>query len=431
MSDIALKAENLGKKYIIGHQTENGRYTALRDVMVHNVRKVWTKTMDLVQGKPIILGDETEEIWALKDVNFEIQQGEAFGVIGRNGAGKSTLLKVLSRITEPSSGRATIKGRVASLLEVGTGFHPELTGRENIYLNGAILGMKRAEITQKFDEIVVFAGVEKFIDTPVKRYSSGMYVRLAFSVAAHLETEVLFVDEVLAVGDAGFQMQCLNKMAEVAGSGKTIMFVSHNMEAITKLCGRCLLIDEGMVSRIGTPRECIDQYLSVERSRKVDQGTVSLLDHPGRRKVHNGPIQLTGLTILEEKSQLHWTGHCGQSMLIIFAFDMKDNTSSQKAVFDITFSNMYGHRITTCRSQDGLAGPFLLTKSGQVICRIPKLPLVPGLYRVSVGCAVETGPSDGIYDAAVLEVTGTDFYSSGTIPRSAHGEVLFEHEWNM
>ena len=204
MSDVVIKAESLGKKYLIGHRTESGRYVALRDVLAHNARALWRRTADLVQGKPLVAGDSLEEVWALQDLSFEIRRGETVGIIGRNGAGKSTLLKVLSRITEPSAGRVTIRGRVASLLEVGTGFHPELTGRENIYLNGAIMGMARAEIRRKFDEIVAFAEVEKFLDSPVKRYSSGMYVRLAFAVAAHLEPEILVVDEVLAVGDASF-----------------------------------------------------------------------------------------------------------------------------------------------------------------------------------------------------------------------------------
>jgi len=228
MNDIVIQAETLGKKYIIGHQAENGRYTALRDVLMQNARTLWNKTKDLATGKPIIQGDTLEELWALKDVSFEIKRGEAVGIIGRNGAVKSTLLKVLSRITEPSSGRVTIKGRVASLLEVGTGFHPELTGRENIYLNGTILGMTRVEIKRKFDEIVAFAEVEKYLDTPVKRYSSGMYVRLAFAVAAHLEPEILVVDEVLAVGDTQFQKKCLGKMGDVATEGRTVLFVSHN-----------------------------------------------------------------------------------------------------------------------------------------------------------------------------------------------------------
>ncbi|MDO9085188.1 MAG: ABC transporter ATP-binding protein [Anaerolineaceae bacterium] len=262
MPDIVIKAENLGKKYTIGHQSGNGRYLALRDVLMQNARGIWHKTRNLVQGKAIIQGDSMEEFWALNDVSFEIQRGEAVGIIGRNGAGKSTLLKILSRITEPSTGRVTIKGRVASLLEVGTGFHPELTGRENIYLNGAILGMARTEITRKFDEIVAFAEVEKFLDTPVKRYSSGMYVRLAFAVAAHMEPEILVVDEVLAVGDAQFQKKCLGKMGDVAQMGRTVLFVSHNMAAISNLCSRGFFLDKGNLKFDNDVNSVIGSYLN-------------------------------------------------------------------------------------------------------------------------------------------------------------------------
>jgi len=216
----------------------------------------------MARGRAMVLGDTVEEFWALKDVSFEVKRGEVLGVIGRNGAGKSTLLKILSRITEPTRGRVTLRGRVASLLEVGTGFHPELTGRENIFLNGAILGMTRAEIKQKFDEIVAFAEVEKFLDTPVKHYSSGMYVRLAFAVAAHLEPEVLIVDEVLAVGDAEFQRKCLGKMEEVSRrGGRTVLFVSHNMGVVTSLCPRVIWLDHGSAERDGSARAVIDDYL--------------------------------------------------------------------------------------------------------------------------------------------------------------------------
>lgn len=261
MSDIVIKAENLGKKYVIGHQAENGRYSALRDVLMQNARTLWNKTKDLAKGKPIIQGDMMEEVWALKDVNFEIRRGDAVGIIGRNGAGKSTLLKILSRITEPSIGVVTIKGRVSSLLEVGTGFHPELTGRENIYLNGAILGMTRKEIKHKFDEIVAFAEIETFLDTPVKRYSSGMYVRLAFAVAAHLEPEILVVDEVLAVGDIRFQRKCIEKMSEIGEGGRTVLFVSHSMPAITRLCQRTILLDKGQVLQDGSSHQVVAAYL--------------------------------------------------------------------------------------------------------------------------------------------------------------------------
>jgi lipopolysaccharide transport system ATP-binding protein len=249
--DVVIRVEGLGKKYLVGQQAERERYTALRDVVARGAKGLWRKAANMARGRALVAGDTVEEFWALKDVSFEVKRGEVLGIIGRNGAGKSTLLKILSRITEPSEGRVTIKGRVASLLEVGTGFHPELTGRENIYLNGAILGMTRAEIRKKFDEIVAFAEVEKFLDTPVKRYSSGMYVRLAFAVAAHLEPEILVVDEVLAVGDAEFQKKCLGKMDEVAGSGRTVLFVSHNMPAISRLSTSVLALGIGKIDYFG------------------------------------------------------------------------------------------------------------------------------------------------------------------------------------
>ncbi|MFM5898415.1 MAG: polysaccharide ABC transporter ATP-binding protein [Dolichospermum sp.] len=256
MSDTVIRVENLGKKYIIGHQQQE-RYTALRDVITNKVKSIGS----LINPKTKNENPEFEEFWALKDVSFEIKQGDRVGIIGRNGAGKSTLLKILSRITEPTTGSIKIKGRVASLLEVGTGFHPELTGRENVFLNGAILGMGKEEIKRKFDEIVAFAEVEKFLDTPVKRYSSGMYVRLAFAVAAHLEPEILIVDEVLAVGDAQFQKKCLGKMEDVGKEGRTVLFVSHNMSTIQSLCSRCILLQSGRIARDTNTAIVVQAYL--------------------------------------------------------------------------------------------------------------------------------------------------------------------------
>lgn len=269
MSDIVIRAEGLSKRYIIGHEEEHERYATLRDVLARAARNMWRKTADMAHGRAIVPGDTTEEFWALKDLNFEIKRGDAVGIIGRNGAGKSTLLKVLSRITEPTTGRVSIEGRVASLLEVGTGFHPELTGRENIYLNGAILGMARAEIKQKFDEIVAFAGIDQFLDTPVKRYSSGMYVRLAFAVAAHLEPEILIVDEVLAVGDFEFQKKCLGKMSEVASLGRTVLFVSHNMQAVRSLCSRGILLQDGNVVLDSSAEDAVSSYLNIAGNVKT------------------------------------------------------------------------------------------------------------------------------------------------------------------
>ncbi len=260
MSDVVIRVEGLGKKYRIRHRREE-RYTALRDVITDKVRGMFRGRRDAAGETPAV-----EDFWALKDVSFDIAEGAVVGIIGRNGAGKSTLLKVLSRITEPSEGRVRIRGRVASLLEVGTGFHPELTGRENVFLNGAVLGMTRAEIRRKFDAIVAFAEVEKFLDTPVKRYSSGMYVRLAFAVAAHLEPEILIVDEVLAVGDAQFQQKCLGKMQEVSTGGRTVLFVSHNMLVVQKLCTHGILLEGGRVKRTGRVADIVADYISTDSS---------------------------------------------------------------------------------------------------------------------------------------------------------------------
>lgn len=266
MSDIIIKAEHVGKSYLIGHQRQHG-YISLRDVIYQNAKEFAINVKNSLTGKQLLDAQNIEEFWALNDVNFEIKKGDVVGIIGSNGAGKSTLLKVLSRITEPTKGRIELNGRVASLLEVGTGFHPELSGRENIYLNGAILGMSRAEIKNKFDEIVDFSGVERFLDTPVKRYSSGMYVRLAFSVAAHMEPEILVVDEVLAVGDSDFQKKCLGKMNDVSKKeGRTILFVSHNMGAITQLCNRGILLNKGCVTFEGSVNETIEQYQNIKIS---------------------------------------------------------------------------------------------------------------------------------------------------------------------
>jgi lipopolysaccharide transport system ATP-binding protein len=265
MPDAVIIVENLSKSYLLGHRTgEWGRYHhTLRDVIGREARNFTRKAIDVFRGRQVVQGDEVEEFWALKNVSFEVKKGEVLGIIGRNGAGKSTLLKILSRITEPTEGQVLLRGRVASLLEVGTGFHPELTGRENIFLNGAILGMTQREIRKKFDEIVAFAEVERFLDTPVKRYSSGMYVRLAFAVAAHLEPQILLVDEVLAVGDHEFQKKCLGKMHDVASrEGRTVLFVSHNLAAISELATRAVLLKAGAVKVDGDVARAISTYLS-------------------------------------------------------------------------------------------------------------------------------------------------------------------------
>ena len=286
MSDAIIQVEGLGKRYVLGQQSGGGQYRTLREGFTDAIRAPFRR-------KQPVDGQASPDFWALRDVNFEVRRGEVVGIIGRNGAGKSTLLKILSRITEPTTGRIRIGGRVASLLEVGTGFHPELTGRENIFLNGAILGMHRHEIKAKFDEIVAFAEVEKFLDTPVKRYSSGMYVRLAFAVAAHLEPEILIVDEVLAVGDVEFQKKCLGKMHEVAeGQGRTVFFVSHNMAAIHQLCSRALLMSQGTLVRSGKPLEIIDTYLHAAAENGFTGG-----------KRYEESIWITGAKMLDDRGE--------------------------------------------------------------------------------------------------------------------------------
>jgi lipopolysaccharide transport system ATP-binding protein len=291
-SNNSIAIEDLGKRYIIGHQSAKG------DGLRHSIENAVRAPIRFLKSVRRRNRETMEEFWALRDVNLEIKQGEIVGIIGRNGAGKSTLLKILSRITEPTKGRIRMRGRVSSLLEVGTGFHAELTGRENIFLNGAILGMGRAEIIRKFDEIVAFSGVEKFLDTPVKRYSSGMYVRLAFAVAAHLEPEILIVDEVLAVGDSEFQKKCLDKMDDVGHGGRTILFVSHNMQAITRLCGRAILLEQGQVRMDGAPLQVTNAYLKSTTHLLAVREWPDLTQAPG-----DDVIRLVGMRAISESGE--------------------------------------------------------------------------------------------------------------------------------
>jgi lipopolysaccharide transport system ATP-binding protein len=293
MRDLAIRVEGLSKQYRIGRRRE--QHDTLRDTLTDAVATPLRRAAKLIRGEATGPVEQDQTIWALNDLSLEIYEGEAIGIIGRNGAGKSTLLKILSRITEPTKGSADVYGRVGSLLEVGTGFHPELTGRENVYLNGAILGMTRSEIDAKFDGIVAFAEVERFIDTPVKHYSSGMYLRLAFAVAAHLEPEILLVDEVLAVGDAAFQKKCLGKMSEVGQQGRTVLFVSHNMNAIAALCERCIWIHDGRLKRIGPTAEIIQAYLRGDEINLAERVWTDLATAPGDEY-----IRLTRVAALDE-----------------------------------------------------------------------------------------------------------------------------------
>jgi lipopolysaccharide transport system ATP-binding protein len=360
MSETAIAVENLSKHYIIEHWADGQgykRYTALRDVIGNEVRNVARKALGAVRRQQAFRAREIEEFWALKDVSFEVKQGEVLGVIGRNGAGKSTLLKVLSRITEPTAGRVTLRGRVASLLEVGTGFHPELTGRENIYLNGAVLGMSRTEIRRKFDEIVTFAGIEKFLDTPVKRYSSGMYVRLAFAVAAHLEPEILLVDEVLAVGDTEFQKKCLGKINEVSRQeGRTVLLVSHNMAAIAEMANRALLLDAGSVAVDGSVAAAVSTYLSRGARKATYIRPFDLqVTYPHLARVEVLTSDPNAVHRFGEPLEIKfWIRHPAPMMHGSFCFQIFNSQFQIPVIHSsyyhgVTFGNISGCSILTCR----------------------------------------------------------------------------------
>ncbi len=386
--DTIITIEKLGKRYQLGASQNRESYTALRDVLAREARSLFRRRNE-VESK-----EEPTEFWALRDVSFEIQRGEVVGIIGRNGAGKSTLLKILSRITEPTSGRISLRGRVASLLEVGTGFHPELTGRENIFLNGAILGMHRTEIKAKFDEIVAFAEVEKFLDTPVKRYSSGMYVRLAFAVAAHLEPEILVVDEVLAVGDARFQSKCLGKMQDIAHKGhRTVLFVSHNMGSVMELCDRCLLLSDGRVLLDGTPKEATTLYAgstgSIESSllSKAFRGTL------------NTKLKFTSLQATNEDKAASDALSSEDRIKVLIEATCYEDIPDFRTTFSV-FAE--GARLFSMHDVDS---PLTLKKgnfSAEFI--LPEFLLRPGVYTVAIG-GHSTSTSEWIWGTDLMNFT--------------------------
>ncbi len=367
-----------------------------------------------------------QRFWALRNVSFDVNEGEVIGVIGRNGAGKSTLLKILSRITDPTEGSIHIRGRLASLLEVGTGFHPELTGRENIFLNGAILGMRKAEITSKFDEIVAFSEVEKFLDTPVTRYSSGMYVRLAFSVAAHLNPEILVVDEVLAVGDMAFQKKCLGKMSEVSQSGRTIIFVSHNMAAVQNLCSRGVVLSNGTMLFNGGSEEAIQQYLHSVAGSAARGQVIDLLSAPRVTK-RPRPRLLERMEFFTDGDRpMAGTLPMGAGLKMRIHFNFPEPVES----FDvgIGFDSVYGQRVFTAHSsfepeRDGgtHVGPQTF------VCNIPSLTLVPGEYVLRVWLDVSRREADSVSDAVRIQVIESDFYGTGRVPWN--GVFVLKHHW--
>jgi lipopolysaccharide transport system ATP-binding protein len=375
VSDIAIRAEDLGKRYRLGNRP---RYSTLRDAISRALSAPFGGTIN--GTKPRSVHDEAPFLWALKHVSFDIRYGEVVGIIGGNGAGKSTLLKIISRITEPTEGEARIYGRVGSLLEVGTGFHPELTGRENIYLNGAILGMKKTEIERKFDEIVSFAEVEKFIDTPVKHYSSGMYMRLAFAVAAHLDPEILLVDEVLAVGDLAFQKKCLGKMGEVARQGRTVLFVSHNLEAIQRLCRRCLLLERGRLSLDDKADLVAATYLG-QFHRDVQSNYRELEAEPGQAE----KARLIEAEILDAGEQPCQTLKFGEPFTVRMVW--RHFTEVAGAAYAV---RVYDARERFLFAVNTIDTGVEIASTGrhEVLCRFSDNVFVPGEYYFSIGCYI-------------------------------------------
>jgi len=409
MSNIVIKAENLGKSYIIGHEKRE-RYTALRDVIARKTHQIVSKTKQVFKGGQLILGQEMEEFWALKDINFEVKQGDRVGIIGRNGAGKSTLLKILSRITEPTTGKVYLKGRVASLLEVGTGFHPELSGRENIYLNGAILGMSRAEVKRKFDEIVDFSGVEKFLDTPVKRFSSGMYVRLAFAVAAHLEPEILVVDEVLAVGDAEFQKKCLGKMEDVSkNEGRTVLFVSHNMGAIANLCTQCILLRKGIIDLNDQTSFVINKYLS---STENDSSIFEILDK-------DALIFISKLIICNEKNIVSSDFSIDEPILIKINLVIREQIENAEIL--IIILDLYKRRIFSCYKKINNKTKLILKINPRFLTR-GKYSILTNVYQRAIA---KYDFNDDICSFNIID-TGSEFHS---LLNYDYGSVFGNYEW--
>ena len=424
-----ISVENLGKKYIIGHQRQQ-RYLTLRDTIAERVKEAGRRLLHPFlssSGQPLIGLATTEEFWALKDVSFEIQQGERVGIIGRNGAGKTTLLKLLSRITEPTTGRFMIKGRVASLLEVGTGFHSELTGRENIHFNGAMLGMRKAEIDRRFDEIVDFSGVEKFIDTPVKRYSSGMYVRLAFAVAAHMETEILLVDEVLAVGDAEFQRKCLGKMRDAAKEGRTVLFVSHNMLTVENLCPRTIWIHEGRIRQDGSTRDVIRDYLSSSVPQDVGSDLRSAERYRG-----TGEIQLIRVELLDTLRRPLDVVRSGDSILLRLHYHAREVVAHPDFIVGIaTELGVVVTQIATFLM--GYQLPVLKPAVGYVDLEIAFLNLMPGRYYLSLAIWDQKSGRyyDDIRNRVALDVQASDLYQSGQGIEQRYGIVFLPCKWSF
>lgn len=415
-----ISIEGLSKRYRIGVRKARGE--GLRHVLEQAARRSMCGLLGKREQKP----EDPGEFWALRDLDLRIEAGETVGVIGRNGAGKSTLLKLLSRITEPTSGRIRLRGRVASLLEVGTGFHPELTGRENIFLNGAVLGMRRGEIRRKFDEIAAFSGIGRFLDTPVKRYSSGMYVRLAFAVAAHLEPDILIVDEVLAVGDADFQRKCLGKMEDVSRKeGRTVILVSHQMPAVQNLCRRCVLMENGSIAADGPTRAVLARYLEGSSSL-ASQPPAERADRTGR-----GGARLVGVGLHNRDGSPVHEVMSGRDVVVRISYETTGTTPLEGAVVCVDVCReMRTYFMLSTELSD--PRPLTLAGKGWVDFLVPDWPLGGGEYQIHVYIGSPAGPEDYLEDAATIRTQDGDFYGTGRLhhPGWEAKSVLVRHSWN-
>ena len=416
MDSIAIEINNVSKVYRIDPSVGRAASRTLTEDLVRVIRRPFRR-----DRKP-----KKQEVWALRDVTFQVDQGDVIGLIGRNGAGKSTLLKILSRITEPTSGYADIYGRVGSLLEVGTGFHTELTGRENIYLSGAILGMRKAEIDQKLEQIIDFSGVRQYIETPIKRYSSGMAVRLAFSVAAHLEPEVLLVDEVLAVGDAAFQKKCIGKMGEVAEGGRTVVFVSHNMAAVTSLCSRGIWLENGQVSADGQVNEVVEAYMTAVGELEGTQTDLrSRSDRGG-----DGRVRFTAFRIQDQKGTPKTAVVSGEEVDLMLSYEAQETITGTVSVH-FWICDAFGKCLLTLSSVYTGEDFSNLPPRGEIILHIPRFPLREGRYFVDLGLDVDYVKADRVSKAIQLDVASGAFYPVQQPADASYGNLLCDHSWRL
>jgi lipopolysaccharide transport system ATP-binding protein len=418
MPRTVIKVDGVGKEYFIG--AREGGTENFREMLTSALAAPFRRLKQL-HGSGTVAD---ERIWALKDVSFEVHEGEVIGIIGRNGAGKSTLLKILSRITAPTKGRVEIRGRVSSLLEIGTGFHPELTGRENIYLNGAILGMSRSEIRAKFDQIVDFSGVEKFLDTPVKRYSSGMQVRLAFAVAAHLEPEILIVDEVLAVGDAEFQKKCLGKMHDVAGEGRTVLFVSHSMPSVQQLCSSGMVLSRGIVEFQGSIDQTIARYVG-SFQRVTQQSLRARRDRSG-----DGKLRIVDVTLHDQDGTEVGAVICGQPLRLRLHYESVYGGAERSLHVAVGLRNTFGGQVAYFENTQTGAACMPVHPAGYFECFLPKVTLRSATYFSTIKVSLEGLTSDWITDGFQLDIEDGDFFGSGKLGPRDESDIVIDQSWS-